>query len=148
MFTSLLPQDVSGGYDAYVNDSQFGGDLEYGITDIVKIFFIITLLIFEKEGSKKIAYFEYMRNLAVFGLCMYYLFRGTRIFAIRLPGVYMFFLTMFVIPSLIYAVEDKVKKVLISGYLLYLTLMYFNFAKSNANAGNFTPKAYRNVLWK
>jgi hypothetical protein len=61
-----------------VNDSQFGGDLEYGITDIVKIFFIITLLIFEKEGSKKIAYFEYMRNLAVFGLCMYYLFRGTR----------------------------------------------------------------------
>mgnify|MGYP006346910129 FL=1 len=148
MFTSLLPQDVSGGYDAYVNDSQFGGDLEYGITDIVKIFFIITLLIFEKEGSKKIAYFEYMRNLAVFGLCMYYLFRGTRIFAIRLPGVYMFFLTMFVIPSLIYAVEDRVKKVLISGYLLYLTLMYFNFAKSNGNAGNFTPKAYRNVLWK
>ena len=63
MFTSLLPQDVSGGYDAYVNDSQFGGDLEYGITDIVKIFFIVTLLIFEKEGSKKIAYFEYMRNL-------------------------------------------------------------------------------------
>ena len=70
MFTSLLPQDVSGGYDAYVNDSQFGGDLEYGITDIVKIFFVITLLIFEKEGSKKIAYFEYVRNLAVFGLCM------------------------------------------------------------------------------
>ena len=89
-----------------------------------------------------------MRNLAVFGLCMYYLFRGTRIFAIRLPGVYMFFLTMFVIPSLIYAVEDKVKKVLISGYLLYLTLMYFNFAKSNCNAGNFTPSKYQNILWK
>ena len=46
---------------------------------------------------------------------------------------------MFVIPSLIYAVEDKGEKVLISGYLLYLTLMYFNFAKSNGNAGNFTP---------
>ena len=27
--TSLLPQDVSGGYDAYVNDSQFGGDLAF-----------------------------------------------------------------------------------------------------------------------
>ena len=60
----------------------------------------------------------------------------------------MFFLTMFIIPSLIYAVEKKKKKVLISGYLLYLTLMYFNFAKSNGSAGNFTPKAYRNVLWK
>ena len=60
----------------------------------------------------------------------------------------MFFLTMFVIPSLIYAVEDRAKKILISGYLLYLTLMYFNFAKSNGKAGNFTPKAYRNVLWK
>ena len=34
MFTCFCPQDVSGGYDAYVNDSQFGGDLEYGITDI------------------------------------------------------------------------------------------------------------------
>lgn len=148
MFSSLLPQDISGGYDAYVNDSQFGGDLEYGLTDIVKIFFIITLLIYEKKGSEKIAYFEYMRNLAVFGLCMFYLFRGTRIFAIRLPGVYMFFLTMFVIPSLIYAVEEKAKKALISGYMLYLTLMYFNFAKSNGNAGRFTPSKYQNVLWK
>ena len=32
--------------------------------------------------------------------------------------------------------------------VLYVTLMYFNFAKSNGSAGNFTPKAYRNVLWK
>lgn len=147
-FDSLMPQDISGGYDAYVNDSQFGGDLEFGITDIVKIFFILTILIYDKFGEKKIAYYEYFRNLAVFGLCLFYLFRGTRIFAIRLPGVYLFFLATFVIPSLIYAAEEKVKKILVSGYLLYLTLMYFNFSKSNGNAGNFTPDKYRNVLWK
>lgn len=148
VFEGLLPQDISGGYDAYVDDSQFGGDLEFGLTDIVKIFFIITLLLYEKEGSKKIAYFEYTRNLAVFGLCLFYLFRGTRIFAIRLPGVYLFFLAMFVIPSLIYAVEDRIKKILISGYLLYLTLMYFNFSKANGNSGRFTTDKYQNVLWK
>ena len=45
----LLPQDVSGGYDAYVNDSQFGGDLEYGITDIVKFFFYYYFTYFLKR---------------------------------------------------------------------------------------------------
>lgn len=147
-FDGIMPQDITGGYDAYLNDEILGSELEFGLTDIVKIFFVITLLIYEKEGSKKIPYFEYVRNLAVFGMCLYYIFRGTRIFAIRLPGVYMFFFGMFVIPSIIYAVEDKAKRLLISGYLLYLFLMYFNFSKANGRAGSFTADRYQNVLWK
>lgn len=148
IFSGILPQDVSGGYDAYLNDKELGSDLEYGITDVVKLFFVITLILYEKEGSKKIPYFEYMRNLAVFGMCLYYFFRGTRIFAIRLPGVYMFFLAMFVIPSIVFAVEERIKKILISGYLLYLVLMYFNFSRHNGISGGFTTGSYRNVLWK
>jgi hypothetical protein len=50
-----------------------------------------------------------MRNLAVFGMALFYLFRSNEIFAVRLPGAYMFFVTMFCMPNLVYAVRDRTK---------------------------------------
>ena len=88
-----------------------------------------------------------MRNLAVFGLFLFYIFRGNRIFAIRLPGAYMFFMSVFVVPSLVYAVRFKVQKTLYSGFMLYLFLMYFNFSRGNGVGGNFTTDRYKNHLW-
>ena len=75
------------------------------------------------------------------------IFRGNRIFAIRLPGAYMFFMSVFVVPSVIYAVRFKVQKTLYSGFMLYLFLMYFNFSRGNGVGGNFTTDRYKNHLW-
>ena len=144
---SVGSQDVSDGYAGYVDDSQFGQSVAFGLSDIVKIFFIYILVKFDKEGCKEVHYYEYMRNLAVFGLFLFYIFRGNRIFAIRLPGAYMFFMSVFVLPSVIYAVRYKVQKMIYFGVLLYLFLMYFNFSKGNGKGGRFTPDRYRNHLW-
>ncbi len=144
---SIGSQDVTDGYAGYVDDSQFGQSVAFGLGDIVKIFFIYGLVKYDKEACEEVYYYEYMRNLAVFGLFLYYIFRGNRIFAIRLPGAYMFFMSVFVVPSIIYAVKFKVQKILYSGFMLYLFLMYFNFSKNNGRAGNFTTDRYKNYLW-
>jgi len=147
LIESVGSQDVSDGYAGYVDDSQFGQSVAFGLSDIVKVFFIYVLVKYDKEGCKEVYYYEYMRNLAVFGLFLFYIFRGNRIFAIRLPGAYMFFMSVFVVPSLVYAVRFKVQKTLYSGFMLYLFLMYFNFSRGNGVGGNFTTDRYKNHLW-
>lgn len=151
IFGSLIDnigsQDVSDGFSGYVNDSQFGQSVAFGLADIIKIFFIYILYKFDEDGCKEVEYYEYMRNLAVFGLFLFYIFRGNRIFAIRLPGAYMFFMSVFVVPSIVYAAKTRVQRVLHTTFLVYLFLMYFNFSSNNGKAGNFTTSKYRNYLW-
>lgn len=145
---TLATQDISDGFTGYVDDSQFGQAVAFGLSDIVKILFILMLVKYDKEGCEKVEYYEYMRNLAVFGLFLFYIFRENRIFAIRLPGAYLFFMSAFVVPSIIYAVKERVQRNLHSVAMLYLVLMYFNFSRVNGRAGNFTPDRYQNILWK
>ena len=151
IFGSLIDnigsQDVSDGFSGYVNDSQFGQSVAFGLADIIKIFFIYILYKFDEDGCREVEYYEYMRNLAVFGLFLFYIFRGNRIFAIRLPGAYMFFMSVFVVPSIVYAAKTRVQRVLHTIFMVYLFLMYFNFSSNNGKAGNFTTSKYRNYLW-
>ncbi|QCX53301.1 EpsG family protein [Elizabethkingia sp. JS20170427COW] len=142
---NMAPQDIAGGY-MYIDDAVYGQTLETGLTDIVKIFFILVIIIYDKEACEKVLYYEYMRNLGVFGFCLFYLLRMNSIFAVRLPGAYMFFATMFLIPNIMYAVKDEVKRVLYLGFTTYLIAMYFYFGKGSGQGGNFGPN-YQNVLW-
>lgn len=146
IFEAIMPEDISGGYAGYLNDSTYGQVLGAGLTDIVKIFFIVIIILYDKEACEKVWYYEYMRNLGVFGFCLFYLFRSNTIFAVRLPGVYMYFGTMFLIPNIAYAVRDSVKHVLHFGFSLYLIAMYLYFGNGTAQGGNF-GNGYRNVLW-
>ncbi|WP_434980793.1 EpsG family protein [Daejeonia sp. YH14] len=146
-FESVTPQDVSGAYTGYLDDRYYGTQVETGLNDIVKLFFIVILLRYDKEACKEVWWYEYMRNLAVFGLAMFYIMRSNAIFAIRLPGAYMFFLTMFCMPSIVYAVNTKVRQVLYLGFVTYLTMMFFYFGKGNGDAGRFTSGKYKNVIF-
>lgn len=145
-FESLTPQDVSNAYTGYLNDHYYGEQVETGLNDIVKIFFIYILIRYNDEACERVWWYEYMRNLAVFGLALFYIMRANSIFAIRLPGAYMFFLTMFCMPSIIYAVNEKVKQILYLGFMTYLTMMFFYFGKGNGDASRFTIGKYNNVL--
>lgn len=147
LFENLAPQDVGGAYTGYLNDSYYGNEVETGLNDIVKLFWIIILIRYDYDGCKKVWYYEYMRNLAVFGLAMFYFFRTNEIFAVRLPGAYLFFLTMFCLPNIAYAVRDSVRRVLYFGFMTYLTMMFFYFGQSSADRGRFTSGKYQNVLW-
>lgn len=147
LFESIAPQDVGGAYTGYLNDHYYGTEVETGLNDIVKLLWIIILIRYDDDGCENVWYYEYMRNLAVFGLAMFYFFRSNEIFAVRLPGAYLFFLTMFCLPNLVYAVRDSVKRMLYFGFMTYLIMMFFYFGRGTADRGRFTAGKYQNVLW-
>ena len=147
LFTSLTPEDLSSAYTGYMNDKYYGTQVETGLNDIVKLFFIVILIRFDREGCEEVWWYEYMRNLAVCGLAMFYIFRSNEIFAVRLPGAYMFFVTMFCLSNLIYAVKERSRQILYFGFMTYLVAMFFYFGSGNGQRGNFTSDRYDNALW-
>lgn len=148
LFSSIAPPDASNAYTGYVDDKYYGTAVESGLNDIVKLFFIAILIKYDKKACNNVWWYEYMRNLGVFGLVLFYFFRSNQIFAIRLPGVYLFFLTMFCLPSIVYALKDSTRKLLYMGFMAYLSMMFFYFGKGNGDAAGFTMDKYNNVLWK
>lgn len=147
LITSLTPQDVSNAFEGYSNDTYYGKELETGAGDIINIFFILIILIFDKTAQKKIAYYEYYRNLALFGYCLYYIFRGNTIFATRLPGVYIVMAGYFAVPGIVMALREQSKMVLKSVFILYFLAFCFLFSKVNADRARFTIDKYDNLLW-
>ena len=146
-FSGIAPEEIAGAYTGYLDDRYYGTQVETGLNDIVKFLFIILLIRYDKKGCEKVYYYEYMRNLAVFGLCMFYFFRSNEIFAVRLPGAYMFFVTMFCLSNLVYAVNYRARQVLYFSFLAYFVAMFFYFGSGNGNRGNFTSERYDNALW-
>lgn len=146
-FASLSPQDISGAYTGYLDDRYYGTQVETGLNDIVKLFFIAILIRYDKKGCEQVLWYEYMRNLAVFGMAMFYFFRSNEIFAVRLPGAYMFFVTMFCLSNLVYAVPVRAKQFLYLGFMAYFVAMFFYFGSGNGHRGGFTIDRYDNALW-
>lgn len=146
-FENLTPQDVSNAYTGYLDDRYYGTEVETGLNDIVKLFYIAILIRFDKSACREVWWYEYMRNLGVFGLAMFYFFRANEIFAVRLPGAYMFFLVMFCMPSIVYAERDRFKNILYVGFMTYFTMMFFYFGKGNGDKARFTSGTYQNVLF-
>ena len=146
-FSSISPDDVSGAYTGYLNDRYYGNEVATGLNDIVKLFFIVILIKYDKKGCEEVWWYEYMRNLSVFGLAIFYIFRSNEIFAVRLPGAYMFFVTMFCLSNLVYAVQGRARQILYLGFMTYFVAMFFYFGSGNGHRGSFTSERYNNALW-
>lgn len=59
----LAPQDISSGFDGYINDSQFGAEMGFQKTDVLYIFIIILLIYYNNTAYEKIYYYEYFREI-------------------------------------------------------------------------------------
>lgn len=147
MFGSLAPDDLSHAYTGYLDDRYYGTEVETGLNDIVKLIFIGILIKFDRKGCEEVWWYEYMRNLAVFGMALFYFFRSNEIFAVRLPGAYMFFVTMFCMTSLVYATKGRTRQILYLGFMTYFIAMFFYFGKGNGAKGGFSSDRYTNALW-
>ena len=148
LFSSMTPQDISSSYTGYLNDRYYGTEVETGLNDLVKLIWIFILIRFDKEGCEEVWYYEYMRNLAVFGMALFYFFRSNEIFAVRLPGAYMFFVSMFCLPNIVYAVQERFRQMLYFVFITYFTLMFFYFGNGNGAKGGFSTGRYQNALWE
>lgn len=147
-FDTVAPQEIYSAYSGYMDDRYYGSAVETGLNDIVKLAWIFILLRYEKEGCREVWWYEYMRNLAVFGMAMFYFFRSNEIFAVRLPGAYMFFVAMFCLPNLVYATRKYAKNNLYIVFITYFVMMFFYFGNGNGHRGSFTLGRYKNQLWK
>ena len=116
------------------------------LTDLICVMYTYFLVTYNKEACERIPYYEYMRNIGVLGICLYFVFRGSAIFSSRLIVYYFVYMVM-VIPNIIAAVQkDALKKSLHFFMVCFVIFYYFVYAKMQA------PKAgynyiYDNYLW-
>ena len=139
---SISPQDVSSGFNGYINVE----DKASSFMDGLIVVYSILLVMFDKQACQKIYYYEYMRNILVVGVCCYFIFRDNPIFATRLVGVYTTF-AYIVIPNIAAALAVTKKKMLHMFFVCFMIFYYFVFAQYQGNAGRFTPQTYKNFLW-
>ncbi|HCN49045.1 MAG TPA: hypothetical protein DIT10_08120 [Chryseobacterium sp.] len=145
---SITPQDVANGYTGYNTDKYYGNEMQTGFSDIMNVLLVVILLLYDKVGEKKVYYYEYFRNLTLFGICLFYILRGNQIFATRLPGVYIGMGFSFIIPGIMSNVSFNTKMMFKSFFFVFFIVFCVLFSRGNAKRGNFTYDKYNNILWK
>ena len=140
---TLNVQDVSNGYNGYINYESSGSSFMDGLM----LVFSFLLVTFDKATCQKIYYYEYMRNILVTGICLYFIMRSNPVFSTRLVGSYLGFAPL-VVPNIVAAMDNKnTKKMTHLFFVAFMIFYYFVFAKYQGNAGRFTPDKYQNFLW-
>ena len=147
LINSLTPQDVSNAYEGYSNDRYYGQEFQTGVGDMINLFFIVFILLYDKQAQKKIYYYEYFRNFALFGFCLFYIFRGNMIFATRLPAAYLIYSGLLVVPSIVMSVQEGTRKNMKLGFFVYFLLTCWLFSTGNAIRANFVIDRYRHIFW-
>ncbi len=129
--------------DGYINYESSGSSFMDGLM----LVFSFLLVTFDKATCQKIYYYEYMRNILVTGICLYFIMRSNPVFSTRLVGSYLGFAPL-VVPNIVAAMDNKnTKKMTHLFFVAFMIFYYFVFAKYQGNAGRFTPDKYQNFLW-
>lgn len=139
---NLNLQDVSNGYNGYIDYQDKASSFMDG-TMIINSFLLIA---YDKQVCKKIWYYEYMRNILVAGICLYFIMRDNPVFATRLVGVYISF-APFVIPNIIASLNISAKRFWHLYFVCFMIFYYFVFSEYQGEKGRFTPDRYTNFLW-
>ena len=140
---SLNLQEVSNGYNGYIGYE----DKASSFMDGTVILYSFLLIMYDKAASQRVWYYEYIRNIMVVGVCLYFIFRDNPVFSTRLVGVYIGFGSL-LIPNIIYGMEKiSTKRFWHFFFVAFMIFYYFVFASFQGLAGRFTPDTYMNFLW-
>ncbi|MGP1501272.1 MAG: EpsG family protein [Bergeyella cardium] len=145
IFESLAPVEVYSGFSAY---STIEGDTStIKFTDLISIMYMFFVYFYDKDACKQIPYYEYMRNIGVFGICLYFIFRGSPIFSGRLAAIYLVFMVM-VIPNIIAAIKNlQLRRGLHFIVIAYVVFYCIVYTVMQGQRAGFTIEHYRNYLW-
>ncbi|WKS95267.1 EpsG family protein [Riemerella columbina] len=145
IFDTLAPAEVYEGFSAYQTIEADTGKI--GLTDLISLMYAYFLLTYDKEACAKIPYYEYMRNIGLVGICLYFIFRGSPIFSSRLAMNYMIYMVM-VLPNIVASVVNlRHKKYLHMVLICYVIFYYFVYASMQAGRAGYTTERYMNYLW-
>lgn len=143
---AIAPQEVYQGYSDYINvQVEETGAIKF--LDLISLLYLFFILTFDEDSCKRIPYYEYMRNLGLIGICIFFIMRGSPIFSTRLPAVYLAF-AAFIIPNNLAIIEnEKYKKFLHLILVIFVIFYYFVFTQYQGASGRFTPNSYKSYLW-
>lgn len=144
-FANIAPDDVSAGFTDYSMIEQDNSRIQF--TDLLSVMYMFFLVTFDKQACEKIPYYEYMRNIGFFGICLFYLFRMSPIFSSRLTAVYLVYMVM-VLPNIVAAVPNlNYRKYLHFILVCFAVFYYFIYTNAWARKAGFTPDRYNNHLF-
>jgi transmembrane protein EpsG len=134
------------GFNGYVDETAQRLNGGFGIPEAMMAILTFFLFAFDKKMEEKYPYYEYHKVFAVFGICMYFIFRNNPVFSSRMAGAFIGFAYV-IIPNAMYVVSSNGKKLI---YSFIISLVIFNFVVfasfRNIIAGRFTMDLYKNHI--
>ena len=147
LLDSLTSTEVYSGYQSYGSlDIEENSVRFVKLTDLMCIMYTYFLVTYDKVACQKIPYYEYMRNIGVLGICLYFIFRWNDIFASRLVANYFIYMPMVLVNIVAAVNSDKLRKSLHYTLLILVVFQYFVYANMHGLRAGYTIE-YRNLLW-
>ena len=147
LLDSLTSTEVYSGYQSYGSlDIEENSVRFVKLTDLMCIMYTYFLVTYDKVACQKIPYYEYMRNIGVLGICLYFIFRRNDIFASRLVANYFIYMPMVLVNIVAAVNSDKLRKSLHYTLLILVVFQYFVYANMHGLRAGYTIE-YRNLLW-
>lgn len=142
LIENFTPQDIAAGYTGYIDYA----DQSSTFMDLMMLMYATFIVTYDKQACNKVWYYEYVRNIVVFGICLYFIFRSNSVFATRLIGMYTIF-SVIVIPSIVYSLSGNNKRIAHLYFVAFMIFYYFVYVSYQASRARWTPDTYDNVLW-
>ena len=147
LLDSLASTGVYSGFQSYSSlDIEETSVRFIKLTDLMCIMYTYFLVAYDKVACQKIPYYEYMRNIGVLGICLYFIFRWNDIFASRLVSNFIIYMPMVLVNIVAAISDDKLKKSLHYVLLVFVFFQYFVYANQHGLRAGYTIE-YRNLLW-
>ena len=147
LLDSLTSTEVYSGFQSYGSlDIEENSVRFVKLTDLMCIMYTYFLVTYDKVACQKIPYYEYMRNIGVLGICLYFIFRWNDIFASRLVANYFIYMPMVLVNIVAAVNSDKLRKSLHYTLLILVVFQYFVYANMHGLRAGYTIE-YRNLLW-
>lgn len=147
LLEGIAPAEVYEGYSAYESVEVEGTGSLIRFTDLICIMYAYFLITYNKDACEKIEYYEYIRNIGLIGICMYFIFRGSAIFSGRLAAYYIVFMTM-ALPNIIASIKNTKTRnfahLFVVGFAIFY---YFVYAIMQAPRAKYNWDGYENILW-
>ncbi|WP_228447873.1 EpsG family protein [Chryseobacterium sp. KBW03] len=134
------------GFNGYMDETvqRLNGGIR--IPEVMMAILTFFLFAFDNKMKEYYPYYEYHRNYAVIGVCLYFIFRNNPIFSSRLAGAFIGF-SYIIIPNAMYVVTARTKNMI---YAFIISLVVFNFVVfsifNNIKAGRFSIERYKNHI--
>ena len=117
------------------------------LTDLMCIMYTYFLVTYDKVACQKIPYYEYMRNIGVLGICLYFIFRWNDIFASRLVANFLIYMPMILVNIVAAVNSNKLRKSLHYMLVAFVVFQCFVYANMHGLRAGYTVERYKNILW-